>query len=632
MPELYDAENSHFYSDESLVMLGRRALVRIFIVFLVAVVLVLGLLALWRFLPSQLQRALQSAGVRDVRWSEAHVDWSGISLAELRGVFQASDVHVSFAVDRLVIRYTPATLLHAEVDELELHGLKVAVAVEQKTADSDQSAPFQLPRLPFRRVSMQDATFHYLGSVQSELHFSKLEIEAQSDELLARGSARLIAQGLALESPIEARLTAERLVLALPAGARIEATPLKRGAVDCRVGTVTTRKDTELEISMSDRRFGLVVAAALELRDCSFPTFGMLTLRSDDLVLEANPELITIAAGLSAQNDSMRVVLSAKHDLLSARGSASLEVPAFNAAEGLLIKKPLEKYAPTLQLSQGTIEAKGQVAWDLAGTKKASVAKTKFSFFVHDASGSREALVFSGLELKGGGTFADVLSIAPTKILLEELTLGLPFRNIECSYQLQTVPNKSKRKPAIVEQGLKNCSASVAGGRVVLPSGTIRSASPNNTLSLRLEALDLQTLLELYPQTSLKATGTIDGEIPLSFGESGIAVSDGWIEAQKGGGRIQYQPDDGAAAQQGASQLSFVADTLRNYVYTALRASVAYQPEGTLTLGVHIEGRNPDLNNGRQVNVNLNLEDNILALLKSMRIADDVEQQIRVPQ
>jgi hypothetical protein len=53
-----------------------------------------------------------------------------------------------------------------------------------------------------------------------------------------------------------------------------------------------------------------------------------------------------------------------------------------------------------------------------------------------------------------------------------------------------------------------------------------------------------------------------------------------------------------------------------------------YQPDGTLKLRLEIKGNNLLVENGRPIHLNLNLEQNVLQLLESLRYVDGLSGTI----
>src|SRR5690554_7445196 len=63
---------------------------------------------------------------------------------------------------------------------------------------------------------------------------------------------------------------------------------------------------------------------------------------------------------------------------------------------------------------------------------------------------------------------------------------------------------------------------------------------------------------------------------------------------------------------------------LSDFQYNKLQAGVAYQPDGKFNLDLQFQGKNPGFFNGKPTHLNVNLEYNLLDLLESLRIADDI--------
>ena len=59
-----------------------------------------------------------------------------------------------------------------------------------------------------------------------------------------------------------------------------------------------------------------------------------------------------------------------------------------------------------------------------------------------------------------------------------------------------------------------------------------------------------------------------------------------------------------------------------------LRAVVNYQEDGTLLLETRLEGKNPDMKESPPIHFNLNVEENIPALLQSVQVVKDIEKRL----
>ena len=67
---------------------------------------------------------------------------------------------------------------------------------------------------------------------------------------------------------------------------------------------------------------------------------------------------------------------------------------------------------------------------------------------------------------------------------------------------------------------------------------------------------------------------------------------------------------------------------LDDFRYDKLQTNVIYQPDGALNLGLQFQGHNPTFFDGQATHLNLNLEYNLLDLLESLRISNDIVQKL----
>ena len=72
---------------------------------------------------------------------------------------------------------------------------------------------------------------------------------------------------------------------------------------------------------------------------------------------------------------------------------------------------------------------------------------------------------------------------------------------------------------------------------------------------------------------------------------------------------------------------------MEEFHYTVLSSQVELAEGGDLTLALRLQGSNPDFQQGRQVNLNINLQENIPALLASLqlsgKVSDIIEQRVQ---
>jgi hypothetical protein len=214
----------------------------------------------------------------------------------------------------------------------------------------------------------------------------------------------------------------------------------------------------------------------------------------------------------------------------------------------------------------------------------------------------------------------------PARVTIAAIQTGVEITDLSLDVQLGGIP------PATLEWvAIRNVSAAMFGGRVTSEGGRLDVAHPDQTFTVKAAQLDLQQLLHLEQQKGLQGTGVLDGVIPVILTPTGMQVQDGILEARPPGGVLRYQPAPETAQEVAPadSQLSLVLQALSDFRYNALTLGIQYEEDGTLKLTARLEGKNPDWQQGRPVHFNLTVQENVPALLKSLRVIQGIEQSLQ---
>ena len=282
---------------------------------------------------------------------------------------------------------------------------------------------------------------------------------------------------------------------------------------------------------------------------------------------------------------------------------------------------PLESFP--VDVTGGHLSATASLTWSPeAGSGSATI-------MLEQLSGQYESIAVNGLtttlNLHTAG--ADTLTMPePAKVTIAAVQTGVEITDLSLDLQLGWTP------PATLEWvALHNVSAAVFGGRVRSEGVRLDFAHPDQTFPVKVEQLDLQQLLHLEQQKGMEGTGVLDGVIPVIFTPTGVQVHDGILEARPPGGVLQYQPAPETAQEVAPAdaQLSLVLQALSDFHYHALKLGIQYEEDGTLKLTARLEGKNPDWQQGRLVNFNLTVQENIPALLKSLQLVQGIEQSLQ---
>jgi hypothetical protein len=216
-------------------------------------------------------------------------------------------------------------------------------------------------------------------------------------------------------------------------------------------------------------------------------------------------------------------------------------------------------------------------------------------------------------------------TLAPVSLFVGEFDAGFAIRNMRATLRLPRATPVSS--PAIT---IDDFSARMFGGSVQLPRpARWQPGAASNTLTLTAQDWELRELVALQQGEDIEAAGRLEGQLPLVMEDGRIIIEDGFLRAVPPGGSIRYQANQ-RATQVAASneQLGMALDLLKDFQFKVLSTDVRLDKAGNLHLGLALSGRNPTQFSGRQVNFNINVDQNIDPLLQSLRLGDAVVKKL----
>ncbi len=186
-----------------------------------------------------------------------------------------------------------------------------------------------------------------------------------------------------------------------------------------------------------------------------------------------------------------------------------------------------------------------------------------------------------------------------------------------------------REKLPLVE--VRNIRCGLLGGTATSQGLRADLGYPPYGLTVLVRELDLQKILSLEQQKTLQGTGMLDGSIPVTVTSQGLTVKDGSFEARPPGGVIRYaaSPEAAHAVTQANANMQVVLQALSNFHYNVLQVGAQYAENGILQLQARLEGKNPDQKKSPPIHFNLTVQENIPALLKSLRLVNDLEDSVR---
>tara|TARA_R110000744_G_scaffold141484_1_gene252898 strand:- start:4744 stop:7554 length:2811 start_codon:yes stop_codon:yes gene_type:complete len=148
----------------------------------------------------------------------------------------------------------------------------------------------------------------------------------------------------------------------------------------------------------------------------------------------------------------------------------------------------------------------------------------------------------------------------------------------------------------------------------------------DHSVDVQLTRIDLEQVLALDKKQGIVVTGDISGQLPIRYDGEKYTMEKGELH-NVSNGLIQVINNPAVDKLKASNtQLKLAFDALQNLHYHQLSSDVSMADDGYMLLQTVIKGRNPDIDN--DVNLNLNLSYDLLGLLESMSITEQFEERI----
>jgi hypothetical protein len=331
------------------------------------------------------------------------------------------------------------------------------------------------------------------------------------------------------------------------------------------------------------------------------------------------------------------------HDLQTHSGNGYFSLAAFELTTDAPLSSLLSPIPWQADLVAGNILANASLNWS-PSTDSGWQFSGPIELKAQELAGYYNNIAFAGLTSEVNGSIQpgwQLQTPAMQSFMLASVDAGLRLTDISGSYQLNSVDR-------LVD--IANLEVGVFGGTI--SSDRIRYKGGGITqFSAQLQAIDLAQLMSLSAYDAVSATGLINGTLPIELRPierrpiglqpnelrpnelrpneiGGITplVTGGRLRALPPGGTIRY---DSGISGTGNQSLDLVYQALQHYRYDMLEADVDYRSDGELLLAVRMQGLSPELNQGQRINLNLNVSDDIPALLQSLQAGRSVTDALQ---
>lgn len=225
----------------------------------------------------------------------------------------------------------------------------------------------------------------------------------------------------------------------------------------------------------------------------------------------------------------------------------------------------------------------------------------------------------------------DQLTVSIDKMNINEVNLGVIFKNIKLTGTYLANLNT-------LDQGIiswNQAQATIFSGIISLEKGKVNLAKLPQQFNVKLKQIQLNDIFVTYPAEGLAGKGMVEGTLPIILSttkKNGIktikaSIKNGQLATIKEG-YLQFENSAIRNYVQNNPQMKIVTDVLKNFHYTKLTGNVDYQDE-IAKLRLNIQGGNPESENGKAVNLNITLEENIPKLIMSLQISEQISEPIR---
>jgi hypothetical protein len=301
-----------------------------------------------------------------------------------------------------------------------------------------------------------------------------------------------------------------------------------------------------------------------------------------------------------------------EHNQRTGRGKMETSLQPITFREDkTYLPKLLENWKHPLDLSAGTLSASTHFVWD---DKQSS---TRSEITLKGVGGFYNRNIFKNINglIRVDGP-ADALQVQRQTMTVASINVGIPIKNIEFTVF-----------GSLDALTIENLQAELLGGKASQKIMIYRQSDPENKINLRLDAIQLSEILKLQP--AITGEGQLNGDLPLRLLGSGVEMNGGKIVSDSGG-VIRYQPDAPVPDTVSNSGVKLALDALNNFRYDVMEIDADYAVTGDLLLKARLEGRNPDLKIKRPFHFNLQVRQNIPALMKSLQLTQEISDSIDV--
>ncbi len=356
----------------------------------------------------------------------------------------------------------------------------------------------------------------------------------------------------------------------------------------------------------------------------SWPTYGLAQLKlqaqlhitpqqlNGKLDFQDSSQLLQGSAELQQQLQSPLKPQLSSAPPTPLKGSLKVEVQPLVFQENIVfLPKVFPQWPYPIDFSSGKIDIRSDIHWS------ATDFSAQHQVHTQQLQGFYQRLLFQGVntELRITQGSNETLQISTPNIQIDSIDNGILVKHLHFAF--------AANPQQII---LNQLQGDLFGGKLLTPRITYDIATHSSAFDLQLQQLQLHNLLTL--QQRIEGNGILDGALPVRIRNNAISIENGSLQSRPPGGQIQLTTDANTKKNMTHPDLQLAMNLLENFQFSSLHTQLDYLSAGDLKIQTQFSGNNPQWQQGRAVNFNLTLNENIPALLQTLQLSQNLSEKL----
>jgi hypothetical protein len=336
-----------------------------------------------------------------------------------------------------------------------------------------------------------------------------------------------------------------------------------------------------------------------------------------DMTIQKNDQLWAAAGAIRPLETEAEIPFWLDHRVDTGEGGVELGPATLTfAPDGLQPADLSPLLAPHVDRAEGAVTLAGRLQWTDAGLSSFG-----------DAELSDVAVTTPQVQIEGlSGTLRFDRLLPPQTeprqtLTADRVTAGVPLDDVRLRFDLDWPPSG----PVL---GVMLAEGHLAGGRIYVERAQLTPLAARNAATVRVEGLSMRKLVAQLDLEGVEADGTLEGEIPVALGASGVEIDQGRLLAVETGSILVDLGETSDALASRGEQVALMVKALKDFQYDELSLSLNRPPDGGMEIGITMQGKNPDVLDGYPFRFNITLTGDlapiVAALQEGRRLTSDL--------